>query len=273
MQISNPQPPEHINNPPEKPLREFAQLLLIVGVSFVVLSFALIKLSYWWAPWLPIDWEPNLIGESTQVEHFTLSQSDRLDRLYQCLETVKPELSALNPKIYMVEMPAANAMATLGSNIMVSQILAEQLDDQALLFVIAHEIGHLYHRDPIKLAASTLSTALISSVLLGSDTSSVSISSLVQLSFNREQEHLADQFALDLTPQLGVNASHIKQTFAALTQSSVENNAPINSAANNIPEFFQTHPHSANRVKTLTQQWPQNATIDYQCQFEQRDAN
>lgn len=111
----------------------------------------------------------------------------------------------LDIKICIINLKIKNAAAAPGDVIFVSNELyndAKTLDD--LGFVLAHEISHLIHKDPIRGLHSIIPT-LITSALFSSAIDNRSISNIfanfTQMKdnyFTREQEIMADKLALML---------------------------------------------------------------------------
>lgn len=85
-------------------------------------------------------WNGRLMGNAIEVSSRQLSH-------YYCLaQTAAEILNIPIPKIYIRQDPMLNAM-TFGNGvqslIVLSHLLAEQLDDLMLMFVLGHEMGHI----------------------------------------------------------------------------------------------------------------------------------
>lgn len=252
-------PPEGINITDEHPLKEFSSLLiaslLIVITLVTVLSFASTLLT----PLIPFEYEvklANSISDKLNLKNDSDNQST-LDKERQAyLESLLQKLLAATPvpndisiTVHYSNNPEPNAMATLGGNIIVYGGLFEHLKtENALAFVLAHEIAHIAHRDPIKALGRGLLVSLALTALLGANDSGVpdwivsQTGNITALSFSRSQEASADDYALQ---NIFANYEHMNgadELFIFLQQEKF---------SNLIPEFYRTHPLNEKRIKNI----------------------
>jgi Zn-dependent protease with chaperone function len=96
-----------------------------------------------------------------------------------------------------------NAVTLPAGHIVVFTGLLENIDDEnELAFVLAHELGHIHHRDHLKSMGRGIIFLMASTAMLGSDsTVSQVVSQSVNITdrqFSQTQEKDADRFALHL---------------------------------------------------------------------------
>lgn len=69
--------------------------------------------------------------------------------------------------IRIIDSPVENAMVMAGSQLFVTdELLAAVKGENELAFVLGHELGHLYYRDPVKAVGRSLVWISISSLTL-----------------------------------------------------------------------------------------------------------
>ncbi len=216
------------------------------------------------ADWVPASWEARF-GESVMDElrdqgwlqdsRLPAPQRQRIDAAVKRLLAAVPADWALPPvQVHLHRAPAwlgPNAFALPGGQIVVTDALVELLDrgdgpvDEALLGVIAHEIGHVRHRHGLRMltesaAAGTLMAWWIgdySSLLAGAPTA------LMHAEYSREHEREADTEALVLMHAARLDPRAMVRFFAALKKVAPERDG-------DDPWFgLSTHPADSERVR------------------------
>lgn len=201
LPASNPRPPETINNPGGNGLREFARLALIIGAIMVAATGLLYWLADRLAPYIPFAWEESIAAGMDPPVLYPEAQ-ESVQRLADRLAASAglPEPMAIRVHVSAAEQP--NAFATLGGRVVVTRGLIEALDSEnALAFVLAHEIAHIAHRDPIRQLGRQALFQLAWAALLGGggDTARAVLGQaglLTSLSFTRDMERAADRAAV-----------------------------------------------------------------------------
>lgn len=131
----------------------------------------------------------------------------------------------INYKIYVIK--EVNAFATADGSVRVYSGLMDVMDDNELLVVIGHEIGHVVNqdsRDAIK--AAYQKEALIDGVASQSATIATVTdsqlgkigSALIDSKHSRKQESEADDFAYDFMKKNGYNVNAVESAFAILAK-------------------------------------------------------
>jgi Zn-dependent protease with chaperone function len=243
-----PELPEHVNAPTTHPLREFAGILIAV----VAVIGTLCAVVWWSASWLarqtPFEWETELVGETILGPFEAERESERTQALRELgvrLSSVMALPDDMPINIHYSNSEVPNAFATLGGHIVITRGLIELVDSEnALAMVLAHEIAHVEHRDPIGSLGGGLALGLMIAAVTGGGTDVTSIgASLTQLSFSRAQETAADEAAQDALRALYGHSGGAEQFFQR-----VQEIDPISGA---IPSFLSTHPHAEDRLQQI----------------------
>ena len=141
----------------------------------------------------------------------------------------------------------ANALALpSGIVIMTDQLVRMAEDEEEVLAVLAHEIGHIRHRHSLRGVLQNTSVALMIASLTGDLASLTSISAtlptaLVQLKYSRNFEHEADDYAAGLLTEMGLDPTALGDILKRMTDR----------AGGEPPEYFSTHPATAERMKRI----------------------
>lgn len=193
----------------------------------VVATVALVAVSYWGipaladrlAPVLPLAIEKRMgdavnmevrseldtahAGEAFECGNSAGEQAGRaaLDKIIQRLETAAGLPLALRATV--IRRPEANALAVPGGQIYVFRGLIEKADNaDEVAGVVAHEIGHVAHRDGTKGVLQGAGLSLLFGVLLGDFVGGGAVvltaKTLLQSSYSREAESAADRYAAGL---------------------------------------------------------------------------
>lgn len=254
-------PPEGINISREHPLKEFGYLLItslfIVVVAVAILGYASDSI----AIRIPFRYEVSLANEATEKLGLTTSAfaenslpANRLaylTSLSQRLQANKPLDDNLHIRIHYIDDDTVNAMATIGGHIFVYGGLFDKLQNEnALAFVLAHEIGHIAHRDPLKAMGRGLILSVALTTLIGTNDSGIpdwvtaQTGNITALHFSRDQEEAADNYALNAVQASYGHVSGVDELLVILQQ---EQGSPLQ------PEFLQTHPLHASRLQKIHQ--------------------
>jgi predicted Zn-dependent protease len=119
--------------------------------------------------------------------------------------------SPFEPTVTVIQSPIPNAFALPGGTTyyLSSLIQASRTSDE-FAGVLAHELGHVYHRHGMQTLIATSTTGLLVGFVLG-DMTGISVaaaigSSLIDNRFSREAERQADDFAAKTAQRLGFDA-------------------------------------------------------------------
>ena len=249
MKFTARQPGINVNVSPTHPLKEFAilaggLLAIVVGV-YLALGLAVDLI----VPRLSMDLEKKLAGAfvgrlvgNEDVADTTRSLQDLVDRLQDRCAPLPYMIT-----VHVTESDAVNAAALPGGHMVVfTGLLAEMTSENELAFVLAHELGHYANRDHLRGLGRALVLMTASTVLLGADNSVNSMIGqgmvLTELSFSREQESQADEFALET---LFCHYGHVADA------TSFFNKIPEDGDPGRFGHYFASHPENRRRISHL----------------------
>lgn len=242
----------------------------IVGGSLLSTVFILFVIP-WTASILPTSWLNSLVPpsreaylgrfftESLSLGHSTEAKnpndSERsLQKILEIFEAENPELMKFNIAIYKQRDDLVNAFAAPGSIILVNSGLIEKAESvHEVVGVIAHEIGHVLERHPMRLLIrnggviagfGTLGT------LIGFDSIKYlgGIEQLLYLKNSRKHETEADELGIQLLKNAKLSTHGLKSFFEKLHK---ENEEDLPSVAKNTLSLLSTHPLSEERIKNI----------------------
>lgn len=152
-------------------------------------------------------------------------------------------LTDYNYNIVVVENSAINAITLPGGNIFIFKGLVEFADSpDEIAAVVAHEIGHVEKRHIVKKIIREFSVSVL---LNGFNTNELLIGdisrTLVSNSFSRKDEEEADEYALKLMADSGIEPYAMASFFRKLNQKY---------SYNENLEMLYTHPNTNSRIKS-----------------------
>ena len=249
-EYSNPEVPHEVNVSERTPVRDFLRLSIGLGLIVAIVAGVVFFTARFWAPHIPFRYEENLTDFNFKEEgrNPCAAAGERsLQALADDLAAKMALPAGMSVRIHFINSDEPNALATLGGNIAVSRGLVENVhSENALAMVLAHEIGHIKHRDPIVSLGGGVAMALIFSALLGDSndgTFATGIIGMTQMSFSRGQEERADREAL-----LAVQARYGHTDGADEFFDYILHEHPKMSR---LPTFVRTHPSLQSRLDAI----------------------
>lgn len=245
MKFENPEIPESINTSDEHPLREFFWLLFAVAIATLLLSAALGFSAGWLAKQIPFATERRF-AQSFIEEPAPSRVRDYLQDVTDRILSAQEIPADLRISVHYEPEDVVNAYATLGGHVHFYRgLLARLPNEEAIAMVVAHEIAHILHRDPIAAFTRELTVGGALAVFSGFGGSAVSnqlseISQLATRSFSRAQEEAADAAALAALVNAYGNASGATALFDLFASLETERFRPA---------LLSTHPHAADRLR------------------------
>lgn len=229
-------------------------------VSFLLLLFVIIPtLAEWLAPIVPKETQVAL-GAQIRGQAVTLFARGVPEKRYcvdpsgqRALQSMVDRLATdetlpFDLRLAVVDSKIVNTFAMPGGHIVVLSGLitdAETADEVAA--VLAHEIGHIAARDPMRTAMRSAGSAgLLSLALgdfLGAGVLATISSQLIDARYSRAAETAADHYAADLLAQSGVPPDALARFFDRLSEAQGDGRS--------IPPYFASHPPLAERSATL----------------------
>jgi Zn-dependent protease with chaperone function/tetratricopeptide (TPR) repeat protein len=141
----------------------------------------------------------------------------------------------------------ANAFALpSGIIVMTDELVRRARNDQEVLAVLAHELGHVHHRHTMRSLLEASATALIIAAVTGDIASTTSLAAaaptvLLQTKYSRDNEREADSYAIALMRKTGIEPHHFAAILARLEDDDERRGG--------IPGFLLSHPPTEEREK------------------------
>lgn len=191
------------------------------------------------------------MDEQNPIADESTPYATRLKRLTEGIEEV--DGLPLNFKVYLVT--DVNAFACGDGSIRVFAALMDLMDDDELMGIIGHEIGHVVHAD-VKhamknayLASAARNTA---SAAEGTALAKLSDSQLAEVvtaftdaQFSQKQEYAADEYGFEFTVSHGFDPYGMARALEKLVELSQ------GSQATAVQKMFSSHPDSAKRAARI----------------------
>lgn len=255
---------EEVNVTPVHPLVNVAYLLatvacvgaLIYGGLGLVASQMALRMSRQTEEKIGATLVASLPFEADQRDRRVTYLNQLLEKLQAgAAQTVGPAQYP-PPKVSILDMPVENAMVTAGSYLFVTDgLLAAVESENELAFVLAHELGHLHHRDPLQALGRSLVFITLNSLLgLGLGPRSLAGAvNLAELSYSRQQEIAADDYAIALMMAHYHHGGHSLGFFERARARDFDWGA-----LKKVAQWQQTHPLTDDRIRRIENTFEQN---------------
>jgi Zn-dependent protease with chaperone function len=223
----------------------------IVGLVLFVIPLA----ADWLTPMVPQALERRL-GDAAAVQVETLFSGktckDAAGQLpFTKLITTLRDAAGLDSQVAasVLQTSISNAFALPGGKVVLfSGLLAKANNPDEIAGVLAHELGHLKHRDSIRELIHNGGTSFLIGLLFGDITGSGAVifasRSLVTASYSREAEEGADGFAIDVMHRLGRSPKPMGQLLLRVT----------GRQSGTIPSILSSHPLTEERLKRMSEE-------------------
>lgn len=148
------------------------------------------------------------------------------------------------------ETIGANALALpSGIIVMTDELVAASENDDELVAILAHEIGHLEHRHSIRMAMQSTAVALIIAAISGDVVSSSSLlvampTVLIHSSYSREFETEADDYAWHYLVDHGIPTESFSSILTRING---------DSGGSDVSNYLSSHPGTRERVQRFRQ--------------------
>lgn len=225
-------------------------LILIVGCG--LMWYALSKLIPAQKPLnniITLDQEEKLAEFITELieKQYTIivdsAWSERFKVILARFESQMPD-SEYDYKIKILDNEIPNAFATLDGNIYFFKGMLELADKpEEIAAVLAHEIAHVEKKHVVNKLISEFGLTIITTVATGGDMvlAREMILMMTRGAFSRRQEKEADDFALKLLYDSGINPKYLGTLFRKLKDEHPESASQI--------EIMSSHPDIKSRIK------------------------
>lgn len=247
--------PEGINYSQDNPLKEFAWLVLAVIGAVVALLLLLSVLAKYLTPLIPFSVEQRLAEQTlarvpaSELTETQLQKQQYLRDLAAQLLAHQPLPEGMTLTLRYTPSRTINAFATLGGHIFILEGLIEKMpSENALAMVLAHEIAHILHRDPIVAMGRGVTVSLALMSITGLANSSAmdwlfqQVGLVTVMRFTREQEREADERALQMLQAHYGNVAGAERIFSVFAEQA---------DGHEMPAFLSTHPLNTARIDRI----------------------
>jgi Zn-dependent protease with chaperone function len=265
------------------PLAQRMQTRWPVFLAVLVIAAAGLGAFYrWGTPWaatqvtrhVPLVWETALSQRALQdLDHSLLKPSKlsaqrqaqlraRFEALARHMGPALQRYSGYSPPLSLSFRSGlgANAFALPGGAIvitdgMVAAAERQGLADDALVGVLAHEIGHVVHRHTTRMVVEQAVLNVGLGLALGDVSSLLSVggSLVTGLSYRRGHEREADCFAVALMAKAGLPTAAMADLLLGIEAEHAQKGKPAAGEAGFMESLLSTHPETGSRAIQLKQ--------------------
>ncbi len=148
----------------------------------------------------------------------------------------------------------ANAFALpSGTVVMTDELVLLAEDDEELVAILAHELGHVVHRHSLRQILHNSALTLFLTYATGDASSAVAALPilLVQLGYSRDFERDADRYAYDYLRGQHIQTEHFASILTRIEKEHLQRSeeAERRGTRSKIFEYLSTHPDTEERVK------------------------
>lgn len=178
-------------------------------------------------------------------------QQQRLEQGFQTLIAADPQLAPFRAslRLHLRRAPriGPNAFALPdGQIVLLDELVQMPADEEEVLAILAHELGHVRHRHGLTQLIQSSVVAGITAAYLG-DLSSLAAglsSLLITSSYSRDMERQADDYAAATLRQLGYSPAALGSALAKLSRAHGEENETGK-------DWLASHPDTRERIQRL----------------------
>lgn len=231
---------------------EFVKLLSGLLIFISILYFFAGSLISFIVPHISTEYEAKIWDFVDTQENTSNAKHIYQERLNKVMAQIPSSTLAELPNypynVIAVESDIANAVALPGGRILVYSGLMDLIkDDQTLLFVIGHELGHYASRDHLNMFGREIILSLIKSFLGMDSPIFTHPQDLLSKGYSRQQEAKADLWGYRILKDSGGSKKHALQLFKILQSVEEGDHNLIN-----VPmEILRTHPFPQDRADFL----------------------
>ncbi|MCK4797684.1 MAG: M48 family metallopeptidase [Spirochaetes bacterium] len=201
-------------------------------------------------PGIAIEWElklKELIKNQVIYDHKIIIDSTvkySIDRIKDHLVS-NLEDNTYDIEIIVIDSPVVNAACFPGGLIIVYSGLIKISDNpEEIAAILAHELGHVMHRDSVNALMRQFGIAILFSIITRSDSNIIEniIKTLINVKFSQEVEKRADEFCFELMIKSSINPIHFANIFKRMKKKE------ITSINKEILKYISTHPDTDFRI-------------------------
>ena len=231
-----------------KGLIALALIYLFVGLT---LEFLIMRMPIKHEVWL---WDKLGISEQFETQEDPTEYEETIQNYLEDLLSQIPESlrgQEYQYDIIFIDDIDANALALPGGKIVLTSGLYEMLESEnALTFVIGHELGHIKNRDHLRGMGFNFASILTSLILAGQDggisRSAAGLYELAWLGHSRHLEKEADIVGLEAIMHIYGHAGGADEVFEKLEEGEGK-------FEKMVPTIMSTHPGNEERIAAMRQ--------------------
>jgi Zn-dependent protease with chaperone function len=228
---------------------------LLAAAYFFGLPYAAEKIAYQ----VPAKMLVLIDGQFVKTLDDRLMQPSKLAPAHQQsienrLRSLSLPPSAIRPgKLLFRNSPGlgANALTLPGNTIVVLDgLVALSTNDEDIIAVLAHELGHIAGRHPLRQTLQASAVGLVMGWLVGDFSGILAIApaTLLESRYSREFERQADNFAADILQRNNIPAQRLADMLKKLEKAQ---GSPASDHANPLLGYFSSHPATSERERVL----------------------
>lgn len=189
----------------------------------------------------------------TDAENYILTSGPYVTRLNNLTKNLKVEGLPLNFKVYKTD--EINAFACGDGSIRIYSGLMDVMDDDQLIAIIGHEIGHVVHQDT-KAALKRAYMSAAAREIAGSVDGTIGVLSnsvlgdlaqqFVEARYSQKQEYAADDYGFQFAVDNGHDAYSMYSALMKLVELSGGS-----TTSSQVYKMFSSHPDSEKRAEKV----------------------
>ena len=208
------------------------------------------------APLVPREWEEKL-GQGMRQVVLSEERHCKTAAGQTALENMVVRLTGgggpESLKVAVVDFDIPNAFALPGGQVIIMRGLltgAEGPDEVA--GVLAHEIGHIVHRHPLRGFLRAAGFELLLSFVIGDVPLLIELAVeggglLLALSYSRDMERQADDFAVEMLTRTKIGSAGLQAFFKRIAELQTKAGTEDSGGTS----YFSTHPDTAGRIAVI----------------------
>jgi len=222
------------------------------ALVLAALYFGWTRASVLVAAWIPWSWEDRIgatIEEAWFPEDKRCSGAEGIQALQALGDRLWPDQDPdQKVKLFIVELGEPNAFAVPGRRIVVfSGLIKRAKNPEMVAAVLAHEMGHVELRHPMRGLIHQLGLGAVVTILFGDSSMAGMGQMALALSYSRDMEREADRRGIERLQRAGVRADGMAAFFAEIKDDVAK------SMLSDLPEFLSSHPDLDARIAATRQ--------------------
>lgn len=250
---------------------------MLALLAIIVMAAMLFSAYRWLIPaiadravnWVPVITEREFGGKvmvllDEQIFKPSKLSDAQISQAEKILKRIKPAnaLFPIHLEVRSAEKIGANAFALPGGTIVVTDelitLLKAEKDDlldleaeEQVAAIIAHEVGHIQYRHPMRGLISDSMVTVMMATLFGdfSVVMTVAPGLLIKMDYSRDTEAEADAYAFARMQALGISPGRFAEAFVKLTKESEKNVDKLPTWLRESLDYVSSHPNPKLRIE------------------------